>query len=144
MCVCVCLQKASSPEKDKSTHLWTCSVAEWPVFKAHMACNFIVECAGGEDEENCNYTRCGTGGFSLDGRCYTLKEHPHGLNGPYVSPHDARRGCSAMGASLASFSTTAEFHRVTALLWTHYAWNLIVGISLRLPGVPSMYMTTTE
>jgi hypothetical protein len=113
--------------------------------KRHLACNYIRECVGGEDEEACKYTRCGQGGFLLHGRCYILRKtifhmnstrHPEFTKIP--SPEEAALVCSRVSADLASLSSSGEFQRVTAKLYQKQFFKFHVGIIFMQAGLPHM------
>ena len=90
-----------------------CSVPHWPDFQQHLLCNLVRECAGGEDEADCNYTLCGHHNHSVlwSGRCYSLHRALAG-----VTWRQADMNCSRQGARLVSFNLPDEWHHVTHTL----------------------------
>ena len=55
------MQIKSQPEK-LTEQLWNCSVPFWTDFILHFRCNRLKQCVLGEDERECPYVLCESGG----------------------------------------------------------------------------------
>ena len=104
----------------------------FPSFRAHLACNVIVDCSGGRDEDECQHKRCNGVGFQVEDRCYILGS---ARDTPEVELNDE---CIKDGARLASLTTVREYEAVTRVMWTRQEFGIAVGLFSATGGLPSM------
>ena len=120
-------EDATLPQR-LSDGAWNCSVPHWPLFRPHVQCNLLTECAGGEDEAPCPYSsaRCGPGRLSIGPSCYI-----------YVAPagptswQQASENCRSRGATLAVLKTLEEWTSVARVVLRqslHRENKLYIGI----------------
>ena len=129
-------EDAAVPQR-LSDGAWNCSVPHWPLFRPHVQCNLLTECAGGEDEAPCPYSsaRCGPGRLSIGPSCYI-----------YVAPagptswQQASENCRSRGATLAVLKTQEEWTSVAKVLHPglHREERLLVGIHTASTHLPAM------
>ena len=105
----------------------------WPQFQTHLACNLWVQCQGGQDEDQCNYTRCDFSGFVVNDKCYTLSREST------QSAVEAQEKCAAMGAALATIPTVSVRDKITAITSRKTNHKFYIGLHSDVPGLPSMY-----
>jgi hypothetical protein len=62
---------------------YNCSVPHYKAFKPLLACNFISECVGGEDEQQCSHEspECGPGLLKSGEKCLRFLPNLHGMTG---------------------------------------------------------------
>ena len=77
----------------------------WDSFKLHLACDLLVQCTDGRDEEGCWQTKCHQEGFQVRGRCYYLDDG-------HRTYYEASKLCLTRGAKLVSFNTPEEMYVV--------------------------------
>ena len=129
-------EDATLPQR-LSDGAWNCSVPHWPLFRPHVQCNLLTECAGGEDEAPCPYSsaRCGPGRLSIGPSCYI-----------YVAPagptswQQASENCRSRGATLAVLKTLEEWTSVARVLHPGLSREerLLVGIQTASTRLPAM------
>ena len=113
---------------------WNCSVASWASMRVHFSCNLVVECAGGEDEQDCPYSSplCEPGQFFLGHSCYTY------MQAGEKSWDSASAQCQVSGSQLVSLNDMDEWRTVTRLLRQHGVLRVFTGLRSVSPALPLM------
>ena len=80
----------------------------------------------------CNYTRCDSSGFVVDGKCFTLsREMTH-------SAMEAHQKCAASGGMLARLPTRSLTKKILAVTSKKINYEFYIGLRSHVPGFPSL------
>ena len=133
-----CLQKDSSPHRlSQVDDVWNCTGRQWPEFRVHLQCNSYLQCAGGEDEEECRYRRCHqTGvGVQVADKCYML-----GRPRVPLSWIQASHTCQLHGGHLASIRSPAHMDYLKHF-FLYLGWRTVrvfIGLHTASLSLPAM------
>ena len=116
--------------------VYNCSVPHFHKYKEIFGCNFIRECKGNEDEQNCSFhdTACGVGAVASGEKCYALI-YPHRR----ISWYEARSMCSSKHQFLLMLTPhDQQKMKVLKLLASNFSmYEVFVGIQLGLDTFPA-------
>ncbi|KAL8564143.1 hypothetical protein ACOMHN_017413 [Nucella lapillus] len=131
-------RRSSAPQR-LSDGKWNCTVAHWPDFRPHVACDLERHCAAGEDEAACPYTspRCGPGLLAAGASCLQLTP----LYGA-TSWTQAAELCRQRGMRLAALNSREKWRGVWRALQAMPCrirfLQLFIGLTSSHRGMPTL------
>ena len=114
---------------------WNCSEEGWVSIRDHFPCNLVVDCVGGEDEQDCPYSSplCGQGEFRLGHSCYAY------VTAGELSWDSASAQCQIRGGQLLSMNDVTEWRNATEMLRQYrVAARVYAGLQSASQGLPIM------
>ena len=105
----------------------------WADFRDHLLCNLQAQCAAGEDEQNCGYSRCSRGGFWLHGVCYLITQPEHDVT--FKQAYDM---CRRMHARQPSFASEQKKKQFVDFVLPRSKLAMYVDVRSTTPDVPRM------
>ncbi|XP_076464213.1 uncharacterized protein LOC143296261 [Babylonia areolata] len=115
-------RKSEAPERTEDG-MFNCSTPSFPSFRHHLDCNFILECHGLEDIEQCPGCNVGSG------KCYKL------FSGRFVFDY-ARKMCQQFGGELAMMKTQSDWRTLHAMMETvthYFSWIGLTSADTTVP-----------
>ena len=115
---------------------WNCSVSYWPALQAHFPCDLQKNCAEGQDERDCPYTKpqCGLGFITAGRSCFVLVSL-----GRMVSWSQASDHCVRGGMHLASLNTEAQWRDILDALSLRDSHDVFRGVLIGLSSTTKVF-----